>query len=1100
MRGSRIYSGHAGAFSGCTPLKGLIASGVATRTSAVWGRTRELDQLAATLDRAQNGVAAVALVTGEPGIGKTRLLEEVEVLGRERGFAVGWGRAFELGGAPTYWPWIEVLRELLARTREHDAAADRMVALLPELSAGAVVARRAASLDSFALCDAVCGYLRAHCSREPLLIVLDDLHAADPSSLELALFLARVLRGAPCVLLGSHRDVEARLSPQLDRALCELARHADVFVLPRLGLAEVAALVREELGQERPEEARLIHEASAGNPLFARELARLRATGGRSSSGVPAGVRAVIRQRLALLDPRTIELLQVAAVLGREFSLTIAAELAGVTLTTIEQAVIEGARADLLATSGPARIAFSHALVVETLVAELPTLLGMQLQARAAEALAAARTRDPLAASLEEIAHHYRQAGAGWAAQAFDASEQAARVAFARLAFADAAVGFTHALASLQLAAPDDVQRRARLLVLQTESYCRSGDRGHAQSSCEVAVELAHAQGDSELLAQAALALGAEPRVGERDADLVRLLTVALAALPQADGEWRARVMARLASARQPEPDPEPPMALARDAIAMARRLGGQEVLLNVLHSALGALVDYAPAAERAALNSEAALLSDAADDQPRGLRARTRLMFDYLELCDMAGFERTLVEYDALAARGSQPRHLWVGRMFHAMRASLQGLFAQADAIEVEARALYAQARGDGPVCLPGRKLALALLREDPLALDSSLAEFDPGMGLDPVLRQAVAAEMLARRARLEEAAQLFMPLPLDKLVTCDPHVLDALSDLAARLQSRELAAVLYPRLLPRAGQAFVITGIAYCVHGIVDHALLRLAALLDQPQACDRHAQSALELCARLAARPIEVRVRRDYGRVLLTRAPPEPARGREHLEQAHALANTLGMHSVADECRAVLAGARETAEGLRLEQDMAVQLQPARQETQVQLAIEQEGEYWTIRRHGVICRVRDSRGMRMLAQLINAQGRELHVLELSGAFAPVDRGDAGPALDARAREAYRVRLRELQFELDEAEAQHDAATCARLTNEIEQLQAAITQAFGLGGRARSAGSAVERARVNVQRRIAHALAHIDKAHPELGRHLHARIKTGIFCVYEP
>src|SRR6185436_2140168 len=128
----------------------------------------------------------------------------------------------------------------------------------------------------------------------------------------------------------------------------------------------------------------------------------------------------------------------------------------------------------------------------------------------------------------------------------------------------------------------------------------------------------------------------------------------------------------------------------------------------------------------------------------------------------------------------------------------------------------------------------------------------------------------------------------------------------------------------------------------------------------------------------------------------------------------------------------------------------------------------------------------------------GREWHVLDLSGAREPVDAGDAGERLDATARAAYKTRLAELREELEEAESWNDAGRQARLAAEAEAITAELSGAVGLGGRERRTGSAVERARVNVRRRIVDAMKRIEEACPALGAHLAARVKTGVTCVY--
>lgn len=246
------------------------------------------------------------------------------------------------------------------------------------------------------------------------------------------------------------------------------------------------------------------------------------------------------------------------------------------------------------------------------------------------------------------------------------------------------------------------------------EALVRAGRLQAAEAACATAVELARALGDAALLARVALARGAEGTLGNADRPVVRLIEEALASLPSGDSPLRALVLARLASARQPEADPEPPMELARSALAMAWRLADDRVSLPVLHAALGALMDFAPAEERADLNAHALELATRLGDRPRAFQAAQRLAFDRLELADLDGFERALGHYEALAADVQQPRYGWVPVMFHSMRAEWEGDFERAAYCEREARRRREQGGGEGEGLVPARPLARALLKHD--------------------------------------------------------------------------------------------------------------------------------------------------------------------------------------------------------------------------------------------------------------------------------------------------------------------------------------------------------------------------------------------------
>lgn len=167
---------------------------------------------------------------------------------------------------------------------------------------------------------------------------------------------------------------------------------------------------------------------------------------------------------------------------------------------------------------------------------------------------------------------------------------------------------------------------------------------------------------------------------------------------------------------------------------------------------------------------------------------------------------------------------------------------------------------------------------------------------------------------------------------------------------------------------------------------------------------------------------------------------------------------------------------------------------------LTMTAEGDVWAITHAGRTFRVKDSRGVAILAELVREPGRAFHVLELVGSAAGADAGDAGPLLDARAKAAYRERVAALEEQLAEAEDFGDPGRSARAREELEALRAELARAFGLGGRERRAGAAAERARTNVKRRLQLAIRKIGEHDPELARHLGWAVRTGTFCTYEP
>jgi hypothetical protein len=170
---------------------------------------------------------------------------------------------------------------------------------------------------------------------------------------------------------------------------------------------------------------------------------------------------------------------------------------------------------------------------------------------------------------------------------------------------------------------------------------------------------------------------------------------------------------------------------------------------------------------------------------------------------------------------------------------------------------------------------------------------------------------------------------------------------------------------------------------------------------------------------------------------------------------------------------------------------------------VSLEREGDTWSIRGAGESARLKDSRGLQMLSVLVGHAGREIAAVELDAspsASTPIDLGDAGEAIDDRARHAYKTRIRDLESEIAEAEQWNDSVRLASAKGELDSLKSELARAIGLGGQARRAGSTAERARTNVQRRITDAIKRIAAVCPEVGRHLSATVRTGTTCWYDP
>ena len=383
------------------------------------GRDAELERLRRAAEAgARAGRPTLALLSGEPGAGKTALAQVLTRLLAAEGWATAWGRSPEYEGAPAAWPWTQITDVLAS----HDGG--------PPGGAAASDGASDPAVARFRRHRAVAGLVSAVAGRGPVLLVLDDLHRADGDTLDL---LTALLTGpqpatGPVLILGTYRATE--ISPELTAALARAASIEPVREylggLSGEATGELAGVVA---GTELdPPTVRLIHHRSGGNPFFVRELAQLYAGAGAAAlAAVPPGVRDVIRHRLAQLPPSTRTVLRQAAVLGRDLDPGVLGTLTGDPALLLD-AVDRALQAGFLTEQEPdGRLRFTHILVRDTLYADLSAPRRAAWHAAVAEALRRHQPADPAA-----LAHHLLRAGGPEAAlraagYARTAAEQAER-------------------------------------------------------------------------------------------------------------------------------------------------------------------------------------------------------------------------------------------------------------------------------------------------------------------------------------------------------------------------------------------------------------------------------------------------------------------------------------------------------------------------------------------------------------------------------------------------------------------------------------------------------------------------------------------------
>jgi AAA ATPase domain len=1018
-------------------------------------------EIDAALDAARASRGSLLIVTGEPGIGKSRLLQEAAA--RAGGFQAVWSWCPPAAGAALRL-WSQVVRGLAG----DGAATARLVHDSPYL-AGLAGGRQVSQGDpegarsqlAFDLAE----LMAAAAARKPLLVLIDDLHDADASSLRLLADLAPSLRAMPAVVIAAARDSDHDWPGRLD-ARSALLRYGTAIPLRPLGTDDVQALVAGAIGSAPADLVRTISDRSGGNPFLATELIRLLADRGQepASAGgaVPDSVRAITAAQLAGLPGPTVGLVWSAAVVGTRFRRDVLADLAGVPLTGLHDALADAYQAGLLADGEPGESRFRHDLVRDAVYGVIPAGTREQLHARAGAVLAsfADRGRDVDAA---EVAFHLARAGPGEAAAAADYARRAGDAALAALAFEDAAQWYERAEASLADAGAAAAERAEAALALGSARLA-AGDRAGARAAFLSAAERARQAGHPDLVARAALGFGGGPagfEVSLLDGEQIGLLEEARSALPEDQAALRALVTARLSVASSLiEPEPRR-MQLADEAVRQARSAGDDDALASVLAALCDAQAGPDHCAARLAHAAEIIGIAARRRDPVLELLGRRLRLVALLETGAIADWDTEARAYRVTAEALGHPLYLWLVPLWRGMRALMAGRFADCrDAIRTASDLGQRAGSGNAYLLVETLRWCLAAESGHTEEVGHLLGELER-IDLGAVWAQVTRALALAQSGRPGDSrAQLDAVAPLLGSMPRDSEWLPSLAQVAetlALIGPHPVARWVYDALAPYAG-LFAVEGICAAVRGPVSRHLGLLAAALGDRAAAAAHFAAAEQAARAIGATQVATRIAAEAGPATEPAArPPEPG---------------------------------ESAPGAVFRRD---------------------GDVWTLGYQGREVRLRDSKGLRDLAVLLAGPGSAVAALDLAAADAdgrpratePAglhQPADTGEVLDHQAREAYKRRLAELEEEASEADAFADAERSARVAAERDALVAALAEAYGLGGRPRRSGSPAERARTAVTARIKDAIRRVGEAHPALGRHLSRSVRTGTFCSYEP
>jgi DNA-binding CsgD family transcriptional regulator len=647
------------------------------------GRSAELAQLRAALVAASGGAGRLVLVSGEPGIGKTRLVSALTEMAGEYDVPVAVGRAVDDPGMPPLWPWRETGRSVPALAGTLDGAAGSDGG-----SSDAAVDSAAARFMMFA---AACRVLSEAAAERGLLVVLEDLQWADRSSLLLLRHLAGELPNRRVLVVATFRETTDTPVAGLLPALLQ-AGDTRLIRLTGLSPQDIAQWLR-LLGTSGDVDhlAGRLWAGTGGNPLFVRMMAE-RETPAASDelSGTP-GLRHLMLARCDRLAEPARDLLGAASVLGERIDPPVLAEVAGLAPAAagglLDQAVAQGV---LMSAPDIGELSFTHALVRDAVYDELAPSRRMALHERAARALERSGRG---AAVAGQIATHWRRSGGpGWAAHCVRWAREAARSAATSLAY-DEAARFT-ALA-LRAAEADlthaDAGLRAELTLDAARAEFAAGRIEESLARCQAAARLAEDAGRPDILTSAALVI-----TGMGDPETVAavdlLCAKAIAAVPPEDAGSRARLRARQAIFAAETGAGNRARELSAEALALAERSGDPDALLDGIHARHVSLSAPQFLDERRELATRACEVANRARQPLAELWGHVWLVDAAFQAGDLAAVDHELGQIEQLAAYRKHGIAWWHLYRLRATRAALTGDLDEAVAQNEAARAVAAR------------------------------------------------------------------------------------------------------------------------------------------------------------------------------------------------------------------------------------------------------------------------------------------------------------------------------------------------------------------------------------------------------------------------
>jgi predicted ATPase/DNA-binding CsgD family transcriptional regulator len=889
------------------------------------GRQSELAGLHVALARSLAGHAQVVLLTGEAGIGKTRIALALADIALQDSALVLWGACLEDPGAPAYWPWLQTLRQF---AQSHDdatlcAALGRGASCiaqiwpdlgerLPGLASTQPISHPAQA--RFRVFDAIAQLWRRAADVQPLVLILEDLHWADTPSLQLLQFVAAEVGAARILVLATFRDEPGPAARPVLCAQIELLRRSNVQRLALTGLhpEHTARLIEAITGCLPTRSASaLVYAKTSGNPLLVAEIARYLAREGRLTTDVPpdgtwhvpAEIRALIAMRWERVSAATQRVLGVAAVIGARFNIGLLRRVlpdqpAEAVFSALEEALSAGL-IEHAADSGNYR--FGHVLTRDALYDQLPAVERARTHERVGTVLETDH-RHHIAPQVALLAHHFIAAlPAGASAKAVAYAVDAAEQACARLAFEEAVRWLSLARNAMESSAPVPATMRCKLIIALGNAHTKAGQLPAAlEALTEAAREAAHLGATNELTQAAIDFEEATWRLASSSERAVSLLKHALAQLSSADETSRTRLRSALVRAQVFAGSSTQARTLCDETVAQARRSGEPQGLQAALRSRFWMPWQPEDLETLLAAAHETLALAEQSGNAEQMLDACAFRLHLLAATGDMHGFDTDLHRFAQLADELQQPFHRYHAGSMQAARALASGNLAQARSLADAAFKLGTRLPGLNPAGAYGIQMfSIARERGELRELAPQVTRFVDSTADNAIWQPALAlilAELGEHDAALARLAQLaegqFRGIVRDSLWLIS---ITYLAEACGIVRAHAAAAELYRLLAPWSGRNVVAGAMVVCC-GPVDRFLGMLCVVLERWDSAERHFEAALASSVHPDTRPWLAHAQFQYAGMLLERGRADDRqRACALLQDARLIAEDLGMSAL-------------------------------------------------------------------------------------------------------------------------------------------------------------------------------------------------------------